>query len=103
HHDKDTGTIEVTYQQDTTHSYLSVSDDGPGIPSEMRESVLKIFQTLKPHDEGDTSGIGLSIVKRLVDRKRGTLQIKDAALGGAEFLIRWPRRIESMRGGLQIR
>ncbi|MEM8837427.1 MAG: HAMP domain-containing sensor histidine kinase [Pseudomonadota bacterium] len=91
HHDKDTGTIEVTYQEDTTHSYLSVSDDGPGIPPEMREKVLKIFQTLKPNDEGNVSGIGLSIVKRLVDRKRGTLRIKDAASGGTEFLIRWPR------------
>jgi two-component system OmpR family sensor kinase len=68
---------------------LTVSDNGPGIPKDQRERVLQRFVRLHP---GDTtgSGLGLSIVKGIVDACGGELQLKDSPEGGMTACITLP-------------
>ena len=54
---------------------FSVSDDGLGIAPEYREKVFQIFQTLNPRDKIETTGIGLSIVKKIVRLLGGEISL----------------------------
>lgn len=92
HHDKDHGLIYVEFSIDkeTGNNQIAVSDDGPGVPEEMRERVLQMFQTLRPKDHIEASGIGLTLVKKLVNRKQGTLTLETSAHGGLKVSVNWP-------------
>lgn len=87
HHDQDSGTIEVSCNRGEDHNLFSVSDDGPGIPEEYRDQVFKMFQTLKPRDEVEGSGMGLAIVKKLVEQLGGEIWIEES--GGERGLSVW--------------
>ncbi len=58
-----------------------VTDDGPGIPDVYRERVFGMFQTLRPRDDVEGSGMGLAIVKKLVDRHNGKIWLQDGRDG----------------------
>jgi two-component system, cell cycle sensor histidine kinase and response regulator CckA len=67
---------------------IEISDNGPGVPSELRDRVFEPFFTTKPVGEG--TGLGLFVTRNLVEALGGTITIGDAAGGGAEFTIRLP-------------
>ncbi len=67
---------------------IAISDNGPGIPAELRARVFEPFFTTKPVGEG--TGLGLFVTRNLVEALGGTIAIGDAAEGGAEFTIRLP-------------
>ncbi|MEM8812063.1 MAG: HAMP domain-containing sensor histidine kinase [Pseudomonadota bacterium] len=91
HHNGSEGRLDLSLDSDGDFYCIVVDDDGPGIPEDMREKVLQMFQTLKPRDEVEASGIGLAIVKRLVERRNGKLIVGHSELGGARFEVKWPR------------
>jgi signal transduction histidine kinase len=69
---------------------LEFHDSGPGIPDELRVRILEPFFTTKPRGKG--TGLGLAIVQRVVKDHGGTLEVaKSPSLGGAMFVVRWPR------------
>lgn len=67
---------------------LWVEDDGPGIPSSHHNKVFDPFFTTKPVGQG--SGLGLSMVHRIINDHGGTIGVFDSALGGAGFEITLP-------------
>lgn len=69
-------------------SCLEVEDDGPGIPVEERERVFEPFQRLRPRQTG--AGLGLNLVRQVVDRHGGRVTILDAASGGALIRVEFP-------------
>ena len=71
---------------------LTVDDDGPGIPAEDRERVFDRFTRLDDGRARDAGGlgIGLSMVKAIVEQHGGTVTIEDAPIGGARFVVRLP-------------
>jgi signal transduction histidine kinase len=70
-----------------------VSDDGPGIPPEYHERVFGMFQTLRPRDQVEGSGIGLALVRRIVTRFGGDVRIECRKPRGSVFRFRWPKEI----------
>lgn len=93
HHDQPKGHITVSAHQDAGHLYLRVTDDGPGIDPRYQARIFELFQTLKPRDEVEGSGIGLAIVKKLVDRQKGKISLRSnpAICRGTVFEIIIPR------------
>lgn len=90
HHDKGTGNIWLSVK-DSNHGYMFiVSDDGPGIPQEHGENIFEMFSRLKSQDEVEGSGIGLSIVKRIIEKFGGNIELA-ASDKGAKFEIYWPK------------
>jgi len=92
HHDHPaTGHVRV---EAATLRYLTefaVIDDGPGIPERFRERVFGMFQTLRPRDEVEGSGMGLAIVKKLVERQGGRIWLTDGREGrGLAVHFTWP-------------
>ncbi len=92
HHDRGQGVIEVDVQAYAEGVEITVTDDGPGIPSQYHQLVFQPFKTLQPRDVVDSSGVGLAIVHKFVTRYGGTIQIESpvAANRGARFRLRWP-------------
>jgi signal transduction histidine kinase len=90
HLDKSHGTIEVNYHLDGEYHVLTVSDDGPGIPVEFREKAKEMFQTLKPRDKVEGSGMGLAMINRLSLRLEGSFEIESNEKGQTQFVIRIP-------------
>ena len=66
---------------------LSVEDDGPGIPTELHERVFKAFFTTR---EGESTGLGLSVVSRIVTLHQGRIELSNRATSGARFEIVLP-------------
>ena len=69
-----------------------VRDNGPGIASQYHERVWGIFQTLEARDKVENTGIGLAIVKKIVEGRGGRVAIESAAGQGATFCFTWPKR-----------
>lgn len=90
HHDKDAGLIEVRCEYDGGCYQIRVQDDGPGIPPELNHKVVEMFQTLKPRDQVEGSGMGLAMVKKTVEHYGGTLEIISDGVRGTCFHISWP-------------
>jgi signal transduction histidine kinase len=70
---------------------FSITDDGPGIAAEYRESVFKMFTTLKRRDEVESSGIGLALVRKLVTLYGGRCGVESAPERGACIWFEWPK------------
>lgn len=90
---RENGTIKVCiYKTDSHNVTISVEDDGIGIPDEMQKKIFERFQkvdsSLSRQNEG--SGIGLSLVKSLVEIQGGTVICKSKLNVGTEFLITFP-------------
>ena len=71
---------------------FSVRDNGAGIPAEYHERIWGIFQTLEPRDKVEGTGIGLSLVKKLVESHGGRVWLESAPGQGATFFFLWPKR-----------
>ena len=71
---------------------LVVEDDGPGIPEADRERVFDRFTRLDEGRDRDAggAGLGLAMVRAIVERHGGTVAVDAGALGGARFVVRLP-------------
>ena len=69
---------------------FSVADNGPGIAPQYHERVFGIFQTLQSRDEVEGTGIGLSVVKKIVEGQGGRVWVESAEGEGATFHFTWP-------------
>ncbi len=96
----DGGNITITTRDKATYKgkqfiELCISDNGPGIPEEVLKNNFKPLKTTKT---GEHSGLGLSIIKNLVNDLGGMISAHNNPLdstmgGGAEFIIRLPRKL----------
>lgn len=91
HHDRVTGRVEVSARDMGDYVEFSVTDDGPGIPAEYQDRIFQMFQRLKPKDEVEGTGLGLALVKRLVEGLGGRLRVESNGTRGAVFRFTWPR------------
>lgn len=90
HHPGPTGAVTVSCEARGDHYRFSVEDDGAGIPAEYAERVFEMFQTLKPRDELEGSGMGLAIVNRIVQWQGGRIWFEPAGGGtGTAFRFEW--------------
>jgi two-component system NtrC family sensor kinase len=90
HHDRAKGRISVSARLDAGVAEFRVSDDGPGIPPQFHDRIFVIFQTLAGRDEVESSGIGLAIVKKMVEGHSGQVRIDSAPPSrGATFTFTW--------------
>jgi signal transduction histidine kinase len=91
HHDRPAGEIWVEAWRGDGAVIFSVTDDGPGIPRPAHDRIFQMFQTLAPRGPVETSGVGLSIVKKTVERHGGTVWVEsNPPARGAKFSFTWP-------------
>jgi PAS domain S-box-containing protein len=90
HHPGPSGRIEVSCETLEDRYVFAVRDDGPGIAPEYSERVFEMFQTLKPRDQVEGSGMGLAIVNRIVSWQGGRVWFEPGPGGlGTVFKFEW--------------
>ena len=91
HHQPATGVVEISCEEVEGFYRFSVADNGPGIDPEYHERIFVIFQTLVERDTRESTGVGLAIVKKIVERQGGRIGVDSAEGAGATFHFTWPR------------
>ena len=91
HHDKAEGRIHVGVMQRAGWHEFSVADDGPGIAAKYHDRIWMIFQTLDSEDKGANTGVGLALVKKIVEAQGGTAGVTSEEGEGATFHFTWPQ------------
>jgi PAS domain S-box-containing protein len=90
--------VRVTGRDDGRFYEFSVSDNGPGIPAEYHSRIWGIFQSLEARDKVEATGIGLSLVKKLVEANGGRAWVESTPGQGATFRFLWPKQIRGSLG-----
>jgi two-component system, OmpR family, sensor histidine kinase BaeS len=87
------GTVVVRTFTDGPDAVLEVTDSGPGVPENEQEAIWARFYRGSAGQSRSGSGIGLAVVKELVDAHGGTVSVQTPAGGGARFAIRVPATV----------
>ncbi|WP_158964520.1 sensor histidine kinase [Chachezhania sediminis] len=91
HHDLPDGHVRLLLEDAGTNWRFTVEDNGPGIDPRYHDKVFQIFQTLRPRDEVDTSGMGLAIVQKQVKVSGGSISLSSDGRRGTAFRLSWPK------------
>ena len=91
-YNKPGGTVEITLERDRDFALITVSDTGVGIPEESLEHIFERFYRVDKARSRSTggSGLGLSIVKNMVERNRGTITAESTPGAGTKFIVSFP-------------
>jgi signal transduction histidine kinase len=83
--------VELSYEEIDTYYRIIISDNGIGIEEEYHEKIFEMFKRLHNRNQYVGSGIGLSIVKLLVEKLDGTIQVQSAIENGTTFILDFPK------------
>ncbi|GAK50828.1 multi-sensor signal transduction histidine kinase [Candidatus Moduliflexus flocculans] len=89
--DKPTGEIAVRCCLDGNYWRFSVSDNGMGIEAQHYERIFRVFQTLQTRDDVESTGIGLAIVKKIVESYGGKVWVESTVGQGSTFYFTLPK------------
>jgi len=92
--DKSEGIIRVGCADEGAYWKFSISDNGPGIDKRYHDKIFRIFQTLVPRDEHESTGIGLTLVKKIIELYGGSVSVESEAGRGATFFFTLPKKGE---------
>jgi two-component system sensor kinase FixL len=83
--------ISVAWEDAGPFFEFTVRDNGQGIAPQYHERIFGIFQTLEARDKVEGTGIGLSVVQKIVDAKGGRVWVESDVGKGAKFKFLWPK------------
>ncbi|MCA9434286.1 MAG: GHKL domain-containing protein, partial [Candidatus Omnitrophica bacterium] len=99
HASKVGGIVEISAEDRGRSHVFSVKDNGPGISKNHHDRIFRIFQSLKSRDDEESTGVGLAIVKKLVERFGGEVWVESEEGEGAAFCFTIPKEpVGSHRG-----
>ena len=91
HGDSEQCQIRVSVQELEDYYEFAVTDNGKGIAPQYHERIFTIFQTLEARDTKESTGIGLSIVKKAVENQGGNITVESAINQGCTFKFTWQK------------
>ncbi len=94
HRASESGRITVSAQEKGDFYAFSVCDDGEPIAEKYHQSIFEIFQTLKPRDEVEGSGIGLTVVRKTLNQFHCQIELKSGETTGNCFTFTWPNEVK---------
>ena len=89
--DKPAGSIKIGATESAKEWELYVQDNGPGIPEEYVQKIFGAFETIKERETKDSTGIGLSTVKKIVEKHEGKVGVRSTEGGGSTFFFTIPK------------
>ncbi|MDO9033935.1 MAG: ATP-binding protein [Methanoregula sp.] len=101
--DKPQGEIHIGCMQDENNWKFSVKDNGQGIDKKYYDRVFQIFQTLHARDEVESTGIGLTIVKKIIEMYGGKIWIESELGTGSTFYFTIHEEKETIDPNMFIR
>ncbi len=91
YNDKEDIQVEIGVEDKGTEWKFYVKDNGPGIDKRYHEKIFVIFQTLNARDQVESRGVGLAIVKKIIDEIGGSIWVESEIGKGASFCFTWPK------------
>jgi signal transduction histidine kinase len=91
-------TVEVGAERDEEGWVFHVKDNGVGIAPEFHQRIWQLFQTLEARDKVESTGIGLAVVRKIVESRGGRAWIDSAPGDGAAFYFSWPQQVRTRHG-----
>ena len=92
HNDKKECKIKIScFSKNNINYQFEICDNGPGIPVHAMDKVFDIFQTLSSKDEKENTGIGLSIVQKIINELQGKIWIENNVDFGCTFKFQIPK------------
>ncbi len=85
--DKAEGWVKIHCVEEDNHWIFSVSDNGPGIEEKYFEKIFQIFQTLSPRDEFESTGVGLTVAKKIIELYDGKIWVESDPGQGSTFFF----------------
>ncbi|MFV9507599.1 MAG: sensor histidine kinase [Oscillochloridaceae bacterium umkhey_bin13] len=82
--------LSISVQQSEQHYIFHIRDNGQGIAPRFHERIFGIFQTLASRDEVEGSGVGLALVKKIIEHQGGQIWVTSDIGEGATFSFSWP-------------
>ncbi len=95
HHDRPNGIISILAIEYDSYYQFSVANDGPGIDPKHHEKIFEMFKTLRPRDQVEGSGMGLSIIKKILDYHGQKISVSSSGERGVSFSFSWPKHLSS--------
>ncbi len=92
--DKPQGWVRIGCADAGDYWLFSVADNGPGIAAKYYAKIFQIFQTLVPRDEFESTGIGLALVKKIVELNEGKVWVESTVGAGSTFYFTLPKQEE---------
>ncbi|HEY9818328.1 MAG TPA: ATP-binding protein, partial [Candidatus Obscuribacterales bacterium] len=93
HHHRDDGNIFIHVKELDSAYEFAIADDGPGIDPKYHSKIFTIFQTLKSRDVNESTGIGLAIVKKIIEAEGCSIWLKSQEQEGCTIYFTWPKAI----------
>jgi len=90
--DKPEGLITIGCRDEGSRWEFRITDNGPGIDEKYHERIFKIFQTLVPRDEHESTGIGLTLVKKTIEQYDGRVWVESEVGKGSSFVFTLPKK-----------
>ncbi|MBI5751546.1 MAG: GHKL domain-containing protein [Hydrogenophilales bacterium] len=90
--DKPQGEIRIACVSAGEDWEFSISDNGPGIETRHFKRIFQLFQTLAPHDRVKSTGVGLALVKKIVEQYGGKIWLESKLGEGSTFFFTLPKR-----------
>lgn len=92
YNDKEKGLIRIYHEDRGTEYVFHVADNGPGISKQYHEKIFMIFQTLQERDSFESTGVGLAIVKKILDARNEVIQVHSESGAGSRFSFTWKKQ-----------
>jgi signal transduction histidine kinase len=91
YHDKVDGWIRVYFRNNSDQYEFFIEDNGPGIAKNYHDKIFVIFQTLQERDSFESTGVGLAIVKKILDDRKQSIRVVSEPGKGSVFSFTWPK------------
>ena len=92
--DKPAGRVGVSCVEEESCWHFAIADNGPGIETKYFDRIFELFETLARRDEVESTGVGLSLVKRIIELEGGKIWVESTAGAGATFHFTLPRTLQ---------
>jgi signal transduction histidine kinase len=96
--DKPEGQVNIGCVEENGFLKFSVADNGPGIERRYFEKIFKIFQILGSRDECERIGVGLAVVKKIIEMSGGKVWVQSKVGSGSTFFFTLPKQEMQVKG-----
>ncbi|MCP4404556.1 MAG: response regulator [bacterium] len=85
------GQVRIGYREEASQWTFWVADNGSGIDAKYHGKIFQMFQSLHPRDDGENLGIGLALIKKILDVRGGGIWLESEVGKGCRFFFSWPK------------
>jgi len=103
HPHPETAVVNIIVEDLPGYHQFAVSDTGPGIDPQYHERIFNVFETLNTNQNIDSTGVGLAIVKKIVETHGGVIQVSSTLGNGSTFTFTWPKSAPGSYGAPDLK